>query len=65
MIDPTSDMILLFEKMLLERAMQGFRPILYISSNTDLHCSVTMLLPPKQEQQMVALPRQHTLRAHC
>jgi hypothetical protein len=38
------DLPSLYEEMLLQRAMMGFRPVLYVSSNTDLECSVLMLL---------------------
>ena len=65
MIEQTTDMIDLFEQMLLERAMQGYRPVLYISSPTDFQCSMMMLLPLKQEQRGASLSRQPALRAHC
>lgn len=38
-------LVVIFERLLLARAMTGFRPVLYVSSWTDLHCSVLMLLP--------------------
>ena len=34
----------LYEQMLHKRAAKGIRPVLYISSQTDLECSVQMLL---------------------
>ena len=40
-----ADMIILIEQLLLERAMSGFRPVLYVSSPTDLQCAIIMLLP--------------------
>jgi len=40
----SSDMVDLYEEMLYERAARGFRPTLYISSATDLHCNLVMLL---------------------
>ncbi|HYM00582.1 MAG TPA: hypothetical protein VEZ90_16625 [Blastocatellia bacterium] len=41
-MDP--DTIELYEKMLDERAARGIRPFVYMSSPTDLECSVLMLL---------------------
>ncbi|HTG14016.1 MAG TPA: hypothetical protein VK747_01995 [Blastocatellia bacterium] len=35
-----SGMVDLFEEMLYERAAQGIRPVLYVSSYKDLECSV-------------------------
>lgn len=35
----------LYEKLLLQRAFAGLRPVLYVSSFTDLECAVTMLMP--------------------
>ena len=34
----------LLEEMLFQRAASGIRPVLYLSSYTDLECSVLMLL---------------------
>lgn len=34
----------LMEEMLFERAASGVRPLLYLSSYTDLECSILMLL---------------------
>ena len=39
-----SDMVDLYEQMLSERAEKGIRPVLYISSGTDLECSMLILL---------------------
>ncbi len=39
-----SDLIDMYEHMLFERAARGIRPVLYISSNKDLECSMMMLL---------------------
>lgn len=38
------DMVDLFEQMLFQRAVRGIRPVLYVSSCTDLECSMLMLL---------------------
>jgi len=44
-----SDMLDLYEAMLRKRATKGIRPVLYVSSQTDLECSVLILLnePPE------------------
>jgi len=34
----------LLEEMLFQRASNGIRPVLYLSSDTDLECSMLMLL---------------------
>jgi hypothetical protein len=34
----------LLEEMLFQRAASGIRPVLYVSSDTDLECSMLMLL---------------------
>jgi hypothetical protein len=39
-----SDMVDLYEELLYERAAKGIRPTLYVSSTTDLECSLVMLL---------------------
>jgi hypothetical protein len=39
-----SDMLDLYEAMLSKRVVKRIRPVLYISSSTDLECSVLMLL---------------------
>lgn len=38
------DMVEVFEQMLYQRAAKGIRPVLYVSSYTDLECSMLMLL---------------------
>jgi hypothetical protein len=38
------DYIDLYEQLLYQRASMGIRPVLYISSQTDLECSMLMLL---------------------
>ena len=38
------DTVDLMEEMLFQRAASGIRPVLYLSSYTDLECSVLMLL---------------------
>ena len=43
------DMVELFEQMLFQRAAQGIRPVLYVSSYTDLECSMLMLLDEMSE----------------
>jgi len=47
-----SGMIDLFEEMLYERAAKGIRPVLYVSSQKDLECSVLMLLDEAPELQL-------------
>ena len=39
-----SDMVDIMEEMLFQRAASGIRPVLYLSSYTDLECSMLMLL---------------------
>lgn len=39
-----SEIVDLYEQMLYERAANGIRPLLYISSPKDLECSMLMLL---------------------
>ena len=43
-MDQDSDMADLYEDMLSVRAAKGVRPMLYISSCTDLECSLLVLL---------------------
>jgi hypothetical protein len=43
------DIVELFEQMLFQRAAQGIRPVLYVSSYTDLECSMLMLLDETSE----------------
>lgn len=38
------DYVDLYEQLLYQRASLGIRPVLYISSQTDLECSMLMLL---------------------
>ncbi|MFY9556590.1 MAG: hypothetical protein WAV20_01620 [Blastocatellia bacterium] len=44
-------MIDLLEEMLFQRASTGIRPVLYLSSYTDLECSMLMLLDDAGEVQ--------------
>ena len=67
LMEPTMDekmtesgMVDLYEEMLYERAAIGIRPVLYVSSRTDLECSVLMLLDEPLEAKL-ALPRQQAL----
>jgi hypothetical protein len=43
------DMVELFEQMLFQRAARGIRPVLYVSSYTDLECSMLMLLDEENQ----------------
>jgi hypothetical protein len=43
------DVVDLFEQMLFQRAVQGFRPVLYVSSHTDFECSMLMLLDEQDQ----------------
>ena len=43
------DMVELFEQMLFQRAAKGIRPVLYVSSYTDLECSMLMLLDEENQ----------------
>jgi len=52
-----SGMVDLYEEMLYERAAIGIRPVLYVSSRTDLECSVLMLLDEPLEAKL-PLPQQ-------
>lgn len=45
------DMVDLMEEMLFQRAASGIRPMLYVSSYTDLECSMLMLLDDMGEVQ--------------
>jgi hypothetical protein len=38
------DLLDVYEQMLFQRAVKGIRPVLYVSSYTDLECSMLMLL---------------------
>jgi len=44
-------MVDLLEDMLFQRASSGIRPMLYLSSDTDLECSMLMLLDETGEGQ--------------
>ena len=46
---PDVDIVELFEQMLFQRASKGIRPVLYVSSYTDLECSMLMLLDETRE----------------
>jgi len=46
-------MVDLYEEMLYERAAQGIRPMLYVSSYKDLECNVLMLLDQAPEVQLM------------
>ncbi|MEK6300552.1 MAG: hypothetical protein AABO41_07510 [Acidobacteriota bacterium] len=52
-----SGMIDLYEEMLYERAAKGIRPVLYVSSQKDLECSVLMLLDEGPELQLLGRQR--------
>ena len=58
-----SGMVDLYEEMLYERAATGIRPVLYVSSQTDLECSVLVLLDEPPEAKL-ALPQQLALRGN-
>ena len=44
----------LLEEMLFNRAANGIRPVLYLSSDTDLECSMLMLLDETSEARWAA-----------
>lgn len=44
----------LMEEMLFQRAASGIRPVLYLSSYTDLECSILMLLDEAGEARFSA-----------
>ena len=48
-VQPDVDMVELVEEMLFQRASSGIRPVLYVSSHTDLECSMLMLLDDADE----------------
>ena len=60
---PNVDMVDLFEEMLYQRASCGIRPMLYLSSNTDLECSMLMLLDDRGEIQWTTEPQPAAKRA--
>ncbi|HXG91596.1 MAG TPA: hypothetical protein VNN73_04410 [Blastocatellia bacterium] len=45
------DLVELYEQMLFQRAVKGIRPVLYVSSYTDLECSMMMLLDDASQGQ--------------
>ncbi|HKA22418.1 MAG TPA: hypothetical protein VKN18_29345 [Blastocatellia bacterium] len=49
-----TEMIDLMEEMLFQRAASGIRPVLYLSSYTDLECSMLMLLDDSGEARFSA-----------
>ena len=42
--EPQVDLVDLLEEMLCQRAMKGYRPVIYMSSFMDLECNMLMLL---------------------
>jgi hypothetical protein len=48
--DSEVDIIDVYEQMLFQRASKGIRPMLYLSSYTDLECSMLMLLDEEDQQ---------------
>ena len=48
-----SDMVDLYEDMLSVRAGRGNRPVLYVSSSTDLECSLLVLLGDAESSRLV------------
>ncbi|HLG14629.1 MAG TPA: hypothetical protein VJH03_09045 [Blastocatellia bacterium] len=54
---PEVDLVGICEEMLLQRAIKGIRPVLYLSSNTDLECSMLMLLDEGTEDGLDGLER--------
>jgi len=44
------DMIEVYEQMLYQRAIKGIRPVLFVSSYTDLECCMMMLLDEEGQQ---------------
>jgi hypothetical protein len=51
------DYVDLYEQLLYQRASQGIRPVLYISSYTDLECSMLMLLDEDAEARYAGSPQ--------
>ena len=47
----------LYEEMLYTRAERGIRPVLYVSSQKDLECSVLMLLDAAPERKLAGRRR--------
>lgn len=52
------DYVDLYEQLLYERASMGIRPVLYVSSLTDLECAMLMLLDDDAEARYVGSPQQ-------
>ncbi|HJQ22437.1 MAG TPA: hypothetical protein VKA60_00885 [Blastocatellia bacterium] len=48
--DSEVDIVDVYEQMLFQRAAKGIRPTLYVSSYTDLECSMLMLLDEEDQQ---------------
>ena len=48
--DSEIDIVDVYEQMLFQRATKGIRPTLYVSSYTDLECSMLMLLDEETQQ---------------
>jgi hypothetical protein len=44
------DIVDVYEQMLFQRAAKGIRPTLYVSSFTDLECSMLMLIDEEDQQ---------------
>ena len=55
------DYVDLYEQLLYERASQGIRPVLYVSTSTDLECAMLMLLDDGADARYIGSP-QHTKR---
>ncbi|MCI0487665.1 MAG: hypothetical protein L0229_13820 [Blastocatellia bacterium] len=56
----SDDVIEVYEEMLYQRASQGIRPVLYVSSFTDFECSLMMLLDnPSVNKSSGAQPSSH------
>ena len=49
------DIVEIFEQMLAQRASKGIRPVLYVSSYTDLECSLVMLLDESNDQALAEM----------
>jgi hypothetical protein len=52
-----SDRVDLYEEMLYARAAKGIRPVIYVSSQKDLECSVLMLLDQALETKLAGRRR--------
>ena len=51
------DIVDIFEQMLQQRASKGIRPVLYVSSYTDLECSLVMLLDESNRHESLETPQ--------